>query len=138
MRFENYDYNDELLDYVNSVKDKYNPAMIILFGSLTTGDYWHNSDADIIVILRQDRVNHLTKGLELRKIGYDLPLDLFVYGTQQFIDMIEQGNLLALDAMEYGQIIWTGDEKYLDRLTKKWEYVRARWQPTDYGWKGIE
>jgi len=131
----NYDFNAELREYVGRVIERYEPSAIILFGSLTRGDYWHDSDADIIVILTEKRVNHLTKGLELRELGYKMPLDLFVYGTEQFENMIASGNLLALDAMEYGKPIYIGSEDYWNRLAPLWQKTRNEWQPTEYGWR---
>lgn len=133
---KNYSFNTELWDYVERVIARYEPSAIILFGSLTRGDYWHDSDADIIVILNEKRVNHLTKGLELRELGYKMPLDLFVYGTMQFEDMVASGNLLALDAMEYGKPLHIGDESYWNKLAATWRQTRNEWQPTEYGWKG--
>ncbi len=136
LRLENYDYTDEVEDFIRRVISSYDPALVLVFGSLIRGDYWHDSDADIIVILKEKRINHLTAGMEMRKLGYNMPLDLFVYGTEQFIDMVNSGNLLALDAMEYGKIIYTGDDNFLQKLQSIWTNKRKCWEPTDFGWIG--
>ena len=137
MNLQNYDYADALDDYLKRIIKKYAPAAIILFGSLARADYWHDSDADIIVILREKKVNHLLKGIELRKVGYDFPLDLFVYGYVQFKNMLDSGNIVALDALEFGKVTYIGNNRFWEALQRKWSKIRAFWLPTDFGWKKI-
>ena len=117
LKLENYDFEDSLKKFLLQLVEKYNPAMVILSGSLARGDYWHDSDVDLVVVLNRDRVNPVADGIQLRRtLHYDFALDLFVYGREQFKNMLNFGNLVALDAMEFGKILYIGDKNYYDEI----------------------
>ena len=139
LNLENYDFTESLKKFLIELAEKYDPALVILMGSLAKGDYWRDSDVDLLVVLREDRINPVEKGIEIRRsVYYDFALDLFVYGRAQFENMLGYGNLVALDAMEYGKVLYVGDEEYKSRIDNLWHDVRKRWTPTEYGWKGID
>ena len=139
LKLENYDFEGSLKKFLLQLAEKYNPAMVILSGSLARGDYWHDSDVDLVVVLNRDRVNPVADGIQLRRnLDYDFALDLFVYGKEQFKNMLNFGNLVALDAMEFGKILYVGNQDYYEEIKKLWNKVRKEWEPTEFGWRGVQ
>jgi predicted nucleotidyltransferase len=68
----------------------------VLFGSLAIGDFLNDSDADIVVIFGDERMDFLETISELKKLDDTGYIDFFPYGWKQFSDMLKDFNLLAL------------------------------------------
>jgi len=84
----------------------YNPEKIILFGSLTRGDYHELSDIDIVIIKK-------TKKRFLERIGdvlqlndTEMRLECFVYTPKEFSKMQEEENSFIEEVLKSGVVIY--------------------------------
>jgi len=99
-------------------------AALILFGSLAKQDFYEHSDADVCVILQQPAVHPLLRDVD--SFWLDTPpgvIELHIYGSQQFKQMIRQANGLALEVMHHGLAL-SGAESYLAEIERLFEETR--------------
>lgn len=120
-RLGRYRFRKELTGFLERVIEL-EPVALILFGSLARGDYLEDSDADVAVILNEEKVPILQKIGELKELDDSGVIDVFPYGYEQFKNMIEDMNPFAFDIME-GVIVFTGDESKLRDIIKTMEKV---------------
>jgi len=87
-------------------KEDRNVLFISLFGSLAEGTATPESDADVIVVVREAEERFIDRGDEYREYfneaGLDIAVELFVYQLDEFKRMAESGNDFI------GEIIKTG------------------------------
>ncbi|MBC7346591.1 MAG: nucleotidyltransferase domain-containing protein [Clostridia bacterium] len=102
---------------VEAVVEKYAPVAVLLFGSLARGDFSPESDADVLVLLPQPRVDFVEMLGKIKACDRSGLIDLFPYGWRQFMAMFRDYNLLALDAMADGVLLYLGDGT-------KWRVIR--------------
>ncbi|VUT24808.1 MAG: Nucleotidyltransferase domain protein [Candidatus Methanolliviera sp. GoM_oil] len=133
-KLNDYPFVDQLMDVIEKIK-KYDPVAIVLFGSLAAGDFLNDSDADIVVIFGDERVDFLETISELKKLDDTGYIDLFPYGWKQFSDMLRDFNLLALDAFARGYAIHIGDETIWKRILDVGAGVMRDVEPIENGWK---
>lgn len=136
-KLASYPLHSELGRTVDQIVRGFSPVAVILFGSLARGDYLSDSDADLLVLLPRRRVDFLDTLRQMKSIDATGMVDIFPYGWRQFISMLEDYNILALDAMAEGYPLYVGDEQ-------KWAEIRAaasnvfqRLEPVDGGWRVI-
>jgi hypothetical protein len=99
-------------------------AALILFGSLAKEDFYEHSDADVCLILKQPTVHPLLRDVD--SFWLDTPpgvIELHIYGSQQFNQMIRQANGLALEVMHEG-IALSSDRSYLAGIERLFEETR--------------
>ena len=120
-RLGRYKYRKELAGFLERIFEL-EPVAVILFGSLGRGDYLEDSDADVAVILNEERVNTLKKIEELKEFDESGLIDVFPYGYEQFKGMIEDVNPFVFDILE-GAVVFTGDERKLKDILETMERV---------------
>ncbi|HDM36027.1 MAG TPA: nucleotidyltransferase domain-containing protein [Candidatus Syntrophoarchaeum butanivorans] len=120
-RLGRYKYREELAGFLERIFEL-EPVAVILFGSLGRGDYLEDSDADVAVILNEERVNTLKKIEELKEFDESGLIDVFPYGYEQFKGMIEDVNPFVFDILE-GAVVFTGDERKLKDILETMERV---------------
>ena len=133
-KLNDYPFVDQLMDVIEKIK-KYDPVGIVLFGSLAAGDFLNDSDADIVVIFGDERMDFLETISELKKLDDTGYIDFFPYGWKQFSDMLRDFNLLALDAFARGYTIHIGDETIWKRILNVGDGVMRDVEPIENGWK---
>jgi Polymerase beta, Nucleotidyltransferase len=125
---ERYPHVGELEQFVECVS-RLQPLAVILFGSLTTGEFTQHSDADVAVIFATpvDWMN-----VYRCSSGRIQPL---VYDAEQFVQMINNANGLALEICYDGWIL-AGQPAYLSQLKKTFSEVQHRYglEKTKTGW----
>jgi len=125
---ERYPHVDELKQFVESVSDL-KPLAVILFGSLATGEFTQHSDADVAVIFATP-IDWMS--VYRCSSGRIQPL---VYTAEQFVQMINKANGLALEICHDG---WTlaGQPAYLRQLKETFAEVQHRYglEKTKTGW----
>jgi predicted nucleotidyltransferase len=122
-----------LIDFLESVIEL-DPVAVILFGSLGRGEYLEDSDADVAVILREERVNILEEMRKLKEFDELGLIEVFPYGYRQFKDMIEDVNPFAFEILE-GIIVYIGDERIVNDIYRTMEEVvkKRKVRKTEYG-----
>ncbi|ACS91077.1 nucleotidyltransferase domain-containing protein [Thermococcus sibiricus] len=100
-------------------------ATIILFGSYARGNYNLASDFDIIVISDKLKGNPLerTRGLYMLNEEF-LPVDIIAYTRKEFLKALENLSPSALDAMEYGKVLY--DDGFYNVAKKKFEELKKK------------
>jgi hypothetical protein len=112
----------------------------ILFGSLATGEYMADSDADFFIILKQPEIR-LDQAIG-RLMGLDAggTVEPFGYGLKQVREMIENLHGMALNAFGEGILLYCADEATVKELEQLFEGVcrRYRVRRTETGWGWTE
>ena len=131
-------YKKEIDRYTQILKEKLNPKLIILHGSIARGTFGVGSDVDILVIS-----DELPKTFNERlRLLYLLdetsaPIDIKGYTTKEFQKMILKGHPLALDALEEGIVLFA-DEDYLREIKKLFVHAKKKFKRIEKGWMRIE
>ncbi|MDA2918336.1 nucleotidyltransferase domain-containing protein [Desulfobacterota bacterium AH_259_B03_O07] len=85
----------------------YNPDRIIIFGSYARGDADEYSDMDVVVIKDTEK-RFLDRLIEVAKyLDNDLgKVDVFVYTSEEFNDMIRRRNPFVEKVLKEGRVIY--------------------------------
>lgn len=83
---------------------RWQPQLVLLFGSLARGDVAAASDIDLLVVMPSEEP-FVRRGAALRReLACRYPLDLFVYTPEEFAAM-RQSNPLILQALREGRVL---------------------------------
>lgn len=99
---------------------KYNPLLVILFGSRVEGDWKPWSDIDVAVVFEkiEDKFKLL---IELRKgIPY---LELRLYTSNEFLKGIEYCDIGILDAISNGYVLYCCED-FLKKVKQVFKYYK--------------
>jgi hypothetical protein len=77
---------EEIIDFLNKVKENFHPDLIILFGSRARGDYLHDSDFDLIIVSPDFQDVHFMERIYqiLEFWDYDWDVDILPYTPKEF------------------------------------------------------
>jgi UTP:GlnB (protein PII) uridylyltransferase len=122
--------------FIERAGQELRPLALILFGSLARGDYHQYSDADFCVILDQPLPSPFAgydRVVACDSSGVVQPL---AYSPDQFRQMINQANGLALEVMADG-VFLAGDETFRQELEQLAAETRQRLgiERTATGWR---
>ncbi len=100
------DLEQELARVLRILSSQYNPAKIILFGSLANNNISATSDIDLFIIKdtpkryweRIDEVIHLIHPRE--------PIDIFVVTPQEVEYNLKKRNHYLIDILEHGKVLY--------------------------------
>jgi hypothetical protein len=125
---ERYPHVDELEQFVECVS-RLEPLAVILFGSLATGEFTQHSDADVAVIFPTP-VDWMS--VYRCSSGRIQPL---VYTAEQFVQMINKANGLALEICHNGWVL-AGQPDYHRQLKESFVEAQQRYglDKTKTGW----
>lgn len=135
-KLRGYKHTPKVLSFLRRARRRPDLAALFVFGSLAKADFHEHSDADVCVILKQPTVNPTLRDVDA--FWRDAPpgiVELHLYGSDQFQQMIGRANGLALEVMDYGLILG-GDPVYLRRIAQLFHDTRRRLGLTrvDDGW----
>ncbi len=136
-KLKNYKHINELVSFIEKVIYEYKPLAVILFGSLSSGEYYIDSDADIIVISLKKRVDLLEEGMKIKCYDELGLVDVLVYGHIQFSNMIENHNLVAIDSIMKGILVFNQELQEWFNIKEKAALMEKSIVPFDGGWKII-
>ena len=94
--------NQKVIKIIHSIKEELNPSKIIIFGSISRGDYHELSDLDLVIVGNFDVPFFQRIGLVLDLNTTNLEIEPMVYTEQEFTRMIEQDNLFISHVLEEG------------------------------------
>jgi HEPN domain-containing protein/predicted nucleotidyltransferase len=100
-----------MLTTIDEITDRlvreYQPDRIILFGSRAEGTADDGSDYDILIIKDTDE-RPVDRRKAVENILYDrsVPLDLFVYSTEEIRALFLAGNVLLMNILENGRVLF--------------------------------
>ncbi len=105
-RKQRLEYNLEKI--VASLKEKYHPEKIILFGSMASGNITETSDIDLLVI------KETPKGFfdRLREVAllcdHDVGADIIVYTPEEYERACEKSLFFREEILKKGKVIYDG------------------------------
>jgi len=91
------------------INENNNILAIILIGSLARGDYTAFSDADLVIIVKEDNRRFLDRITEF------IDADPVVYTLSEIKEMSKRNNRLMREIKEYG-ILLAGDKRILEEI----------------------
>jgi len=87
---------------IEIIKDKFNPQMIILFGSYAYGEPEKSSDIDLLIIMDTEISVKEQAFLIRREIKGSIPVDIIVRTASQVKERIEAGDFFIKKIMQKG------------------------------------
>jgi len=83
----------------------FDPHRIILFGSITRGDWDPHSDVDVIVVYETSK-RFLDRLTDLHQ-SWDFPkaIDILAYTPAEYEEMVSD-NFFVQDAVKYGEMLY--------------------------------
>ncbi|KPU63889.1 nucleotidyltransferase [Thermococcus sp. EP1] len=131
-------YEKEIKEYVKNIKEKLDPKLIILHGSIAKGTFGLGSDVDLLVVS-----DELPKNFNERlRLLYELdntraPLDIKGYTSKEFKKMILKGHPLVLDALEDGIVLFSKKE-FLQEVNKLFKKAKRSFKRIENGWMKVK
>ncbi|EKE21583.1 MAG: DNA polymerase subunit beta [uncultured bacterium] len=98
--------NKELEKIVDSLKQKYRPDKIILFGSAHDGNIREWSDLDLVIIKKTDKRFYDRISEVSRLIPHRVPVDLLIYTPEEFASMMRNNYFIRDEIVAKGKIIY--------------------------------
>jgi predicted nucleotidyltransferase len=100
-----FDYN-EAERVIQLAKDRIDPMLLVVFGSVAKGTAGDDSDLDLIVV-KESNENSFISGVKARLAlkGSKIPIDIIVYTPEEFERDLSNKYSLAHEAMATGRIV---------------------------------
>ena len=127
-------YYENIMEYVERVKMKLKPKLLVIFGSIAKGDFGVGSDVDILIV--SDLLpKNFQKRLKILFLLNDTfaPIEPVGYTSEEFKKMISKGHPTALDAIHDG-ITLHKDEKYEKEIRSLFKEVTGKVRREEFGW----
>lgn len=122
LRFFKLDRDEVLRRLHKYAEEKVNQGALAVYlvGSLARGDYTAFSDADLVIVVRDDPRRPIDRLTEY--IDPTLPLDLEprVYTLRELEEMATKKNRLVKELVKYG-VLLAGDKSILNKLKELFE-----------------
>ncbi len=97
------------------INENNNILAIVLIGSLARGDYTAFSDADLVVIVKEDHRRFLDRITEFIDPTLGIDIDPMVYTLSEIKEMSKRNSRLVKEIKEYG-ILLAGDKRILEEF----------------------
>ncbi len=101
------DKQTELIDQIKeTLKDKYNPSRLFLFGSRANGTARADSDYDFVMVVpdaKKSSTEEMSKVRELIYQKYQVPADIFIYSEKEFEDWKDEFSSIPETALNTGK-----------------------------------
>ena len=94
-----------------------NVMAIVLIGSLARGDYTAFSDADIVIIVKNDSRRFVDRIAEYIDTDLGIDVEPRVYTVDEIMGMCKERRRIVKEIAEHG-ILLAGDQKIIDMLRK--------------------
>lgn len=92
-------------DYVEKIKQRFNPKKVILFGSYASGKPTRDSDVDLLIIMGT-KLKPIEQAVLIRKeLPSPFPLDLIVRTSKEVKRRIKEGDFFLKTVLEEGKVL---------------------------------
>jgi len=98
-----------LIDVVKQrIVEKFNPELLLLFGSRSRGDARDDSDIDLLLVMDTGDTKPIHRALPIRKVLSDIPVskDILVYTPHEFQSWLTASASLPARAMAEGLTLY--------------------------------
>jgi len=96
----------EIVDKIQTIAEKFEPAKIILFGSYAAGSPTSDSDVDLLIIMNTDRSTWDIAVEISSALKHSFPMDIIVRTPQEIARRLESGDSFIQDIMEKGKVLY--------------------------------
>lgn len=92
---------------VGTLKEKYRPEKIILFGSAARGEFEEGSDLDLFII-KETKLPRHQRPLKIYPFLDDrsLPIDFIIYTPQEFKERLSLGDFFIKRILKEGKVLY--------------------------------
>jgi len=97
------------------INENNNILAIILIGSLARGDYTAFSDADLVIIVKEDNRRFLDRITEFIDPTLGIDVDPIVYTLSEIKEIGKRNSRLMREIKEYG-VLLAGDKRILEEI----------------------
>lgn len=96
----------KLNSYVRAVVEKLDPALVLLFGSVATGEVNEGSDVDILVVadFKESFLDRI--GVLMSLNNYGIPVEPVGYTRAEFEEMRKAGNSFILEVLSKSKVLF--------------------------------
>ena len=105
--------HDNMFDYaeaervIQMAKDKIDPMLMIVFGSVAKGTAGEDSDLDLILVKESDEGGFIRSAKARAALrGSKIPIDITVYTPEEFKERLSDEYSLAYEAMVTGRVVY--------------------------------
>lgn len=128
---------EELDEYIRGLKERLDPKAVILYGSRARGDWKPWSDVDIIVISNKLPKTFFDRWDVLVVHELEIPIEPKGFTPFEFLKMIEECDMTALDAMYEGVVLH--DTGFIERARRKLREVTRKYKLRKLkdGWRAL-
>src|SRR5262245_40757633 len=103
--------------FARQVAERFQPDMIILFGSYAYGTPHADSDVDILVIMPAR--NELDQALQIRlTVDYNFPMDLLVRTPKNLSWRVAEGDSFLKEIMARGKVLYEKNDRRAGRKSR--------------------
>lgn len=99
-------YQKEVNQIVKTLKEKYRPEKIILFGSLAYGKVKEDSDIDLLIVKRTSKSKLERLKEVLMMVDNNLPFEPVVYTPQELKRRLSMGDFFIQDIIKRGKVLY--------------------------------
>lgn len=84
------------------------PRKIILFGSAARGEANVNSDADFLIVTRDEVASPRRESVRIRRAlcGFSMPMDILVISEKRLKELASQPGLIYREALRTGKVVY--------------------------------
>lgn len=92
---------------VETIKKKYHPEKVILFGSAARDEFEEGSDLDFFII-KETKLPRHRRPLEIYRFldDRDLPIDFIIYTPQEFKERFSLGDFFIKRILKEGKVLY--------------------------------
>ncbi|MCH4816340.1 MAG: nucleotidyltransferase domain-containing protein [Saccharolobus sp.] len=122
-----------MLEELCEIYSKFNPKLVILFGSYARGDHTNESDIDVLVvsdIFSRDPRESFGMAYNL-KFPQVMPVAM---NTQVFLKKLDEGSTFILEIIEDGKVL-CGEKEFEREVLEKYKKIRKRFRRKGRLWE---
>lgn len=98
---------NEIRNLTQTIREKYKPEKIILFGSAARDEFGKNSDLDFIIIKKVSKPQH-QRSLDIYRYirNRTLPIDILVYTPEEIKKRLSLGDFFVKRVLKEGKVLY--------------------------------
>jgi len=97
---------EKIKGMIDRLIDRYDPELVVLFGSVAKGRFNEDSDVDLLVVKGTEQRPIWRRVEAMQAIEPEMPVDVLVYTPEEFEELVSDGTSLVAQIMEEGIVIY--------------------------------
>ncbi len=99
---------EKIKQAVRKIVDFEQPKRVILFGSAARGETTINSDADFLIVTRDEVESPRKESVRIRQAlrGLSMPMDILVISEKRLEELGDQPGLIYREALRTGKVVY--------------------------------